>query len=757
MPQPNVRADTLDQASAQDHSKASNNARNGQGHTANQAEATKNVAQEQAHEQHGFNPLHRNGREEDDIDRDLADSATLTGDEGLDDDDMMDRMSSSPSIEDEDIDFEMVYALHTFTATVEGQANATKGEHMVLLDDSNSYWWLVRIVRDSSIGYLPAEHIETPTERLARLNKHRNIDLAANMLSDSAHEKSKNPLKKAMRRRHAKTVTFTAPTYVEASDYDYSTEEGEGDDYFNEDDEEGREGFEDGDETELNGGKLDSASQDERNRATVQVIQPASENGGEDVKLRKNPTPASLRHPDSAVFNDDKVETKKLTLTPGLLRDDGNPASSTNGSVKPLGKGILEKDKQPSRAEAVTSPPPHGKERRHRKPGSVLGNLFKKRAKKGRKEEEEELEEWLHGGEKRSVESARESEDSVSSQTRNREREEAQKREAQQRLQQRERERERGVQEPPSQLPEQASPPQQQQQQQASTIRKVEPEKEIVDEKPVQIKVSQPTDSQEQQRAVIKPLTVQVPEPKVNDVQPARDEEKKPKEEKPVVNGSPSTSTEQKPEFKPQHNRYMSADKSSPIETVYQPFNTHTPQQKQAQLQPQPQAVVQRPQTELAPTKQATQPPAQQQQPGIDRLSESPEQITFHDASDRPDLSVDTSSGDDTNAPTPSPTDSSPELIEHTAIIDSEPQPVVKPWSDYNLRTYFEDDNDVRDMLIVVQHDKAPGGIKKDHPDILPLFHDATHRLSEITKKLDGMLGDWLSRRTRSRSSNPQS
>ena len=28
-----------------------------------------------------------------------------------------------------------------------------------------------------AIGYLPAEHIETPTERLARLNKHRNIDV----------------------------------------------------------------------------------------------------------------------------------------------------------------------------------------------------------------------------------------------------------------------------------------------------------------------------------------------------------------------------------------------------------------------------------------------------------------------------------------------------------------------------------------------------------------------------------------------------
>lgn len=56
----------------------------------------------------------------------------------------------------EDIDFEFVYALHTFVATVEGQANATKGDTMVLLDDSNSYWWLVRVVKDSSIGMLSA-------------------------------------------------------------------------------------------------------------------------------------------------------------------------------------------------------------------------------------------------------------------------------------------------------------------------------------------------------------------------------------------------------------------------------------------------------------------------------------------------------------------------------------------------------------------------------------------------------------------------
>jgi len=45
-----------------------------------------------------------------------------------------------------------MYALHSFAATVEGQANATKGDMLVLLDDTNSYWWLVRIVKDHSVG-----------------------------------------------------------------------------------------------------------------------------------------------------------------------------------------------------------------------------------------------------------------------------------------------------------------------------------------------------------------------------------------------------------------------------------------------------------------------------------------------------------------------------------------------------------------------------------------------------------------------------
>lgn len=88
-----------------------------------------------------------------------------------------DDRSSSLSIPNESIDFDLVYSLHSFAATVEGQASVVKGDSLVLMDDTNSYWWLVRVLKTQEIGYIPAENIETPFERLARLNKHRNVDV----------------------------------------------------------------------------------------------------------------------------------------------------------------------------------------------------------------------------------------------------------------------------------------------------------------------------------------------------------------------------------------------------------------------------------------------------------------------------------------------------------------------------------------------------------------------------------------------------
>ncbi|KAG2180232.1 hypothetical protein INT43_004021 [Umbelopsis isabellina] len=94
-----------------------------------------------------------------------------------DQDDDASSITSELSIPDSNIDFSLVYALHTFVATVEGQASVVKGDALTLLDDSNSYWWLIKVLKTSEVGYIPAENIETPYERLARLNSHRNAEV----------------------------------------------------------------------------------------------------------------------------------------------------------------------------------------------------------------------------------------------------------------------------------------------------------------------------------------------------------------------------------------------------------------------------------------------------------------------------------------------------------------------------------------------------------------------------------------------------
>ncbi|KAG1469594.1 hypothetical protein G6F56_003169 [Rhizopus delemar] len=71
-----------------------------------------------------------------------------------------DDAGSELSIPDADINFDLVYALHTFAATVEGQASVVRGDALTLLDDSNSYWWLVKVLKTAEVGYIPAENIE---------------------------------------------------------------------------------------------------------------------------------------------------------------------------------------------------------------------------------------------------------------------------------------------------------------------------------------------------------------------------------------------------------------------------------------------------------------------------------------------------------------------------------------------------------------------------------------------------------------------
>ncbi|GAB7339231.1 hypothetical protein MBLNU457_5888t2 [Dothideomycetes sp. NU457] len=304
----------------------------------------------------------------------------------------------------EDIDFDFVYALHTFVATVEGQANATKGDTMVLLDDTNSYWWLVRVVKDSSIGYLPAEHIETPTERLARLNKHRNVDLSAAMLGDNA-ERSKNPLKKAIRRRNTKNVQFGQPTYVEASDYEYSSEE------------------EDGADSIVSSGMVNGQS-----TQTSHEVQTAPTNGEEEVSVTDPTSPTRDMHaPEEEPVGSPKLVdqteaaplksrkgnprnsdswlrdlkeengvTKRISLTPHLLRDEGTTSRTTeiaNSSTDSLEKTISPSDK-----------PKEEKKKKEKKSG-MLSGLFKSSKKKAKEEEKTKKKEFVSDEEVKRVSS----------------------------------------------------------------------------------------------------------------------------------------------------------------------------------------------------------------------------------------------------------------------------------------------------------------------------------------------------------------
>jgi hypothetical protein len=75
-------------------------------------------------------------------------------------DDLDEDGSETLSLTEDDIDFSLVYAFHTFVATQEGQASVVRNDSLMLLEDVNVYWWLVRVLKTGVIGYIPAENIE---------------------------------------------------------------------------------------------------------------------------------------------------------------------------------------------------------------------------------------------------------------------------------------------------------------------------------------------------------------------------------------------------------------------------------------------------------------------------------------------------------------------------------------------------------------------------------------------------------------------
>ncbi|GAB1212591.1 hypothetical protein ATERTT37_001730 [Aspergillus terreus] len=635
------------------------------------------------------------------------------------DDDLMDKISSSPSIDDEDIDFEFVYALHNFVATVDGQANAAKGDTMVLLDDSNSYWWLVRIVKDGSIGYLPAEHIETPTERLARLNKHRNVDLSATMLGDNS-EKSKNPLKKAMRRRNAKTVTFTSPTYIEASDVEYSDEE-DLDDQASFHDEDATHGDVDDedmqnddivveplrpkskDKTAEEAEKVEETreldrSSPEKNRSSQEIFEPEV---GTTVSRSRNGT---VRNTDS-FFKDDTVETKKISLTPNLLRDEVGSSGLLNDTKEvglhtvvradedflnqisdlyKQGRGSLENlDKALASDKSKDD-----KKRKDKKPG-MLSGLFKRKDKKSKAADDDgEESEKVSNELSRTSPTPKTSSESVSSPEQWTSKP--------------------GVQRQTSKLQKQNPSPTKQEfsdsisgpaegeramdgQKADRSIRQVPAEEDTV-----QSSLPRSYQQGDAMSSTSSSSPTKRPHPQARDTLASvseQDEERQDLSDRMAYLQHSVTSPPQK--FAPQHNpKYQSSPVSSPVNNS--PMDS--------QLSPSVPGLV----MDSSPVGQSTSPVS-------------------------PPLS-------------PAEHDNKPgETFTRFGMTSTEPP----AWSDASLRSYLDDENDIRDLFIIV-HDNSnvpPAG--PDHPITGSLFKEESKRLKEMTSQLDSMLADWVNRKMR--------
>ena len=121
------------------------------------------------------------------------------------------------------------------------------------MDDANSYWWLVRVLKTEDVGYIPAENIETPYERLARLNKHRNVDLAAATVQEKqagevqGRERLKGAIAGRARGLRAeksgndvvvkKGVKFGQPTFVDHPGVTWSDDEESDEGSYDEEDE----------------------------------------------------------------------------------------------------------------------------------------------------------------------------------------------------------------------------------------------------------------------------------------------------------------------------------------------------------------------------------------------------------------------------------------------------------------------------------------------------------------------------------------
>jgi hypothetical protein len=159
---------------------------------------------------------------------DEDDHGRMNGQQNIEDDEAFDSGEesglSTPRTPDENISFNHVYALYRFDATQEGQLSVRRDTPLQLLDDSNVYWWLVRIEGQDAVGYIPAENIETPYERLSRLNRSRNVKLLLPNEEDM-QESSAGARKQGNTQSNKKRVFFNTQQLAQVTHFEREEED----------------------------------------------------------------------------------------------------------------------------------------------------------------------------------------------------------------------------------------------------------------------------------------------------------------------------------------------------------------------------------------------------------------------------------------------------------------------------------------------------------------------------------------------------
>ncbi len=644
------------------------------------------------------------------------------------------------------------------------------------------------------------------------------------MLGDNP-EKPKNPLKKAMRRRNTKQVQFTAPTYYDASDIDYSTEEdedGDGEYSAHEDEDQGSQSQDQNKEVKEDAtvdpakGKIENdansineshVSVESRDTDVDQNTMVNGERTSEEVVERSGwwsryygffgsltlvdegsngrSKKGTLRNTDS-FFKDDNVETRKINLTPSLLRDDSS--GSTIKSMDPkevrfphLFVGLAEmRDQVKTRVsldslEKGQAPPEKAKEEKRRKEKKgMLSGLFKRKDKKN-KGQEEDVEESLLLGESQQFKESTESLVPDEKQATKAVRQQSQR-----------------------QLPEEAQGARglaQQPQRQSSKLQKAPPAKQLSTGKP-------PTRLEYASQRVI-PVDPVIAEPRpdrtpspvainVHSSPKIQPEERQPIDGRnsPLHSTSDQLSRNGKQSELPEntHHGMLSPDGglSSPNSKSDQgtPEDTHrgmlssTRDLELSPSEPKPSeskpAALKTPKqrmpldesdsstdTEQFPkpliTKKGQSPPLKMEEPS-ERLSESPEQVDVPDrlhTQNMPPSVNDGSSHEDLHPSTHSPT-SSPELVEAPPPDDRETPASADQssrntpmWSDASLRAYLEDGSDIRDLMILVNDTSNVKPAGPDHPIVKNFLEEERRQLQEISNELDSLLMGLIARKSK--------